>query len=98
MNGIIILAHANLASAMLDCVSHIYGYMPENIIAIDVKGDEQTHNIHSKMTNWINTTQYDGYLILNDLYGASPFNMGKSFIEKYDLQIKFKRSNNVITT
>ncbi len=83
MNGIILLLHAPLASAMLDCVSHIYGYTPDNILALNVNGDDSQAGIHKTMQNWMNEKNYQGYLILNDLYGASPFNMAKNFIDKH---------------
>jgi mannose PTS system EIIA component len=82
MNGIILLTHAPLASALLDCVNHIYGYKPENMIAINVQGDDTQNLINAKIEDWMHEKQYDGYLILNDLYGASPFNMAKNFLDK----------------
>jgi PTS system ascorbate-specific IIA component len=93
MNGIILLAHAPLSSAMLDCVSHIYGYVPDNILAVNVHGDDTQQSIHKNMQIWIEEKKFDGYLILNDLHGASPFNMGKTFIEKY----QFNFSNHIQT-
>jgi len=86
MNGIILLVHAPLASAMLDCISHIYGNIPDNILPIDIHGDEPQGLVHNTINAWINHKKYDGYLILNDLYGASPFNIGKNFIDKYQLK------------
>jgi PTS system ascorbate-specific IIA component len=91
MNGIILLVHAPLASAMLDCVSHIYGYVPDNILAVNVHGDDTQQSIHKSIKLWIEEKRYDGYVILNDLHGASPFNMGKAFIEKY----QFNFSNHI---
>lgn len=85
MNGIILLVHAPLAGAMLDCVSHIYGYVPDNILAVNVYGDDTQQSIHKTMQNWIEEKKYDGCLILNDLHGASPFNIGKAFIDKYQI-------------
>jgi mannose PTS system EIIA component len=83
MNGIILLVHAPLASAMLDCVSHIYGYTPDNILAVNVNGDDSQANIHKNIQNWMAEKNYQGYLILNDLYGASPFNIAKNFVDKH---------------
>ncbi len=93
MNGIILLVHAPLATAMLDCVSHIYGYVPDNILTVNVYGDDTQQSIHKTMQNWIEEKKYDGCLILNDLHGASPFNMGKAFIDKY----QFNSSNHIQT-
>jgi PTS system mannose-specific IIA component len=84
-NGIILITHAPLASAMLDCVSHVYGYVPENILPMNVHRDDSTAFIHKTIMAWIENKSYDGYLILNDLYGASPFNIAKSFVDNYPL-------------
>ena len=39
MAGILIIAHAPFATALRDCISHIYGGLPARIGVIDVSPD-----------------------------------------------------------
>ena len=39
MAGILIIAHAPLATALRDCIAHIYGGVPARIGCIDVMAD-----------------------------------------------------------
>ncbi len=80
MNGILLLVHDPLGSAMLQCLKHIYGSIPDNILTIDVNDKDSKQLIHQRMHIWMKHKNYNGYLIINDLYGASPFNIGQSFI------------------
>ncbi|CAB3691135.1 PTS sugar transporter subunit IIA [Trinickia soli] len=76
MAGILIIAHAPLASALRDCVAHIYGGLPARIGAIDVLPDSDPSEIvalaHSEIER---LREENGALVLTDMFGATPANI-----------------------
>ncbi|MEX3592988.1 MAG: PTS fructose transporter subunit IIA [Burkholderia sp.] len=76
MAGILIIAHAPLATALRECISHIYGGQPARIGAIDVLANNDPVEVmayaHSEIT-WLR--EENGVLVLTDIYGATPANI-----------------------
>lgn len=76
MAGILIIAHAPLASALRDCVAHIYGGLPAQIGAIDVLPDSDPAEVvalaHSEIER---LREENGALVLTDMFGATPANI-----------------------
>ncbi|RDU99940.1 PTS sugar transporter subunit IIA [Trinickia dinghuensis] len=76
MAGILIIAHAPLASALKECVAHIYGGLPARIGAIDVLPDCDPVQIvalaHSEIDR---LREENGILVLTDMFGATPANI-----------------------
>ncbi|MGN6232862.1 MAG: PTS sugar transporter subunit IIA [Trinickia sp.] len=76
MAGILIIAHAPLASALKECVAHIYGGLPARIGAIDVLPDCDPAQVvafaHSEVER---LREENGMLVLTDMFGATPANI-----------------------
>ncbi|MEX3630472.1 MAG: PTS fructose transporter subunit IIA [Burkholderia sp.] len=76
MAGILIIAHAPLATALRECISHIYGGLPARIGAIDVLADNDPAQVmayaHSEIAR---LREENGVLVLTDMYGATPANI-----------------------
>ncbi|KAF1054153.1 MAG: PTS system mannose-specific EIIAB component [Burkholderia gladioli] len=76
MAGILIIAHAPLATALRECISHIYGGLPARIGAIDVMADNDPAQVmayaHSEIAR---LREENGVLVLTDMYGATPANI-----------------------
>ncbi|MEX3556106.1 MAG: PTS sugar transporter subunit IIA [Burkholderia gladioli] len=76
MAGILIIAHAPLATALRECISHIYGGLPARIGAIDVLADNDPAQVmayaHSEIAR---LREENGVLVLADMYGATPANI-----------------------
>jgi PTS system ascorbate-specific IIA component len=76
MAGILIIAHAPLASALKECVAHIYGGLPARIGAIDVLPDCDPAQVvafaHSEIER---LREENGTLVLTDMFGATPANI-----------------------
>jgi PTS system ascorbate-specific IIA component len=85
-NQILIIAHAPLAQALKACAMHVYPECSDEVIAIDVlPNDAPEHtlalakiaieksNIHA---------QTQGLLILTDIFGATPANIGQRLVEQ----------------
>ncbi|MEX3548273.1 MAG: PTS fructose transporter subunit IIA [Burkholderia sp.] len=76
MAGILIIAHAPLATALWECISHIYGDLPARIGAVDVLADNDPAQVmayaHSEIAR---LREENGVLLLTDIYGATPANI-----------------------
>jgi PTS system ascorbate-specific IIA component len=76
MAGILIIAHAPLASALKECVAHIYGGLPARIGAIDVLPDSDPVQVVALAHSEIERLREDnGTLVLTDMFGATPANI-----------------------
>jgi len=76
MAGILIVAHTPLASALLEFVEHIYGQVPENIIAVNVPPHEDAKITFNKLQNIVdNMTGTEEVLVISVIMGATPSNV-----------------------
>lgn len=76
MAGILIIAHAPLATALRDCVAHIYGGLPARIGAIDVLPDSDPAQVVAQANSEIERLREEnGALVLTDMFGATPSNI-----------------------
>lgn len=76
MAGILIVAHAPLASALRDCLTHIYCGLPARIAAIDVLPDTDPTTVAAlAQAEVARVKERNGTLVLADLYGATPANI-----------------------
>lgn len=79
--GILLIAHAPLASALKSCALHVFSECEPLIQAYDVTPEtslEQglTHGL--KLARRLHTNQI---LVLTDIVGATPFNIGKRLMD-----------------
>jgi mannose PTS system EIIA component len=76
MAGILIIAHAPFATALRECVAHIYGGLPARIGAIDVSPDcdpvQVVQQAHAEIDR---LREENGALVLTDMFGATPANI-----------------------
>ncbi len=76
MAGILIIAHAPFATALRDCISHIYGGLPARIGAIDITPDcDPAQLVATAESELRRLAEENGALVLTDLYGATPSNI-----------------------
>lgn len=76
MAGILIIAHAPLATALRECIAHIYGGCPARIGALDVLPDSDPVEVVAQATAEIERLREDnGALVLTDMFGATPSNI-----------------------
>jgi len=76
MAGILIIAHAPLATALRDCVAHIYCGLPARIGAIDVLPDCDPAEVAARANAEIERLREEnGALVLTDMFGATPSNI-----------------------
>lgn len=87
MNGIFIIAHAPLASALRQCVLHVFPDAGNALAALDVQADlapEQTLVQARGLMRQLGTEQT---LILTDLFGATPCNVASRLVDGIDSRL-----------
>ncbi|WP_158905217.1 PTS sugar transporter subunit IIA [Burkholderia sp. L27(2015)] len=76
MAGILIIAHAPFATALRDCISHIYGGLPARIGVIDITPDnDPAQLLQTAEMELTRLMEENGALVLTDLFGATPSNI-----------------------
>jgi PTS system ascorbate-specific IIA component len=88
MAGILIIAHAPFATALRDCISHIYGGLPARIGVIDVSPDcdpaQQVAFAHAEIER---LKEENGALVLTDMFGATPANIAGRLASIPDVRV-----------
>ena len=88
MAGILIIAHAPFASALRECVSHIYGGLPARIGVIDVSADCDPAQVvafaHAEVDR---LREENGALVLTDMFGATPANIAGRLASIPDVRV-----------
>ncbi|MDO8250010.1 MAG: PTS fructose transporter subunit IIA [Rhodoferax sp.] len=80
-NGIFIIAHAPLASALRQCVLHVFPDAMEGVAAFDVQPNvppEETLAGAAQALALLNTPQT---LVLTDVFGATPCNAAQKLVD-----------------
>ncbi len=76
MAGILIVAHAPLASALKECAAHIYGVLPERVAAFDIVPDKETAELAQEgRIQLLNLMEENGAVVLTDVFGGTPSNV-----------------------
>jgi mannose PTS system EIIA component len=80
-NAILIIAHAPLASALRQCVSHVFPDAVEGVLAQDIVADasQEQSLAAARMT----VAQLGGLplLVLTDMLGATPCNVARQLVQ-----------------
>lgn len=88
MAGILIIAHAPLASALLSCAYHVYGGELERIRAIDIAPNADPNEMVEKIDLLFQASiKQNGGIILTDLCGATPANIALKLAKKRDFPL-----------
>jgi PTS system ascorbate-specific IIA component len=76
MTGILIIAHAPLASALQEFTRHVYGEIPDRLKALDVMAHEDAKLTLERTIDSARSIISDkGLLVLTDIMGATPANV-----------------------
>ena len=76
MIGILIVAHAPLATALLQCARHVHGGDPEHCEALDIAANaEPVAQLDAARAMVAGLDAGEGVLVLTDLFGATPANI-----------------------
>ena len=78
MVGILLVTHNGLGDSFIDCVKHVLGEVPKNLKALPVlAGDDPQRMLVEGQALIKQLDTGGGVLILADVYGATPSNIGR---------------------
>lgn len=82
MVGILLITHNGLGDSLLDCVRHVLGSVPDNLKALSVLADDEPpQKILAGEALLRQLDNGSGVLILTDVFGATPSNIGKQLCQ-----------------
>lgn len=88
MAGILIIAHAPLAQALLNCAQHVYNKEPERVVAVDVVPNAEPAEVIAQVGLLLpSLVKHNGAIILTDVCGATPANIALQIAHKADLPL-----------
>jgi PTS system ascorbate-specific IIA component len=81
MNGIFIIAHAPLASALRQCIAHVFTDNPEGVIALDVQPNMPPEETLAQARIMLEQLGTSDVLVLADVFGATPCNVAQKLVD-----------------
>jgi len=76
--GILLVTHNGLGDSLVDCVKHVLGEVPRNLKALSVLAWDDPQKKLVEGEELIKELDAgSGVLILSDVYGATPSNIGR---------------------
>ena len=79
--GILIIAHAPLASALRDCVLHVFPEAATGVLALDVRAEDSTDTTQQAARTLLAQLATDNALVLTDVFGATPCNVAQKVVD-----------------
>jgi mannose PTS system EIIA component len=81
MNGILLIAHAPLASALRQCVVHVFPDSGDQLLALDVQPNMPPDETLAQARALLSQSQAPQTLILTDVFGATPCNVAQKLVD-----------------
>lgn len=82
MAGILVVAHNDLGDSLLSCVQHVLGSVPTDVMVLSVRSnDDPKLKEQEGRTVVAHLDKGQGVLILTDMFGATPSNIGRTLCE-----------------
>ena len=81
MNGIFIIAHAPLASALRQCVMHVFPDSAEAVAALDVQPNVPPEESLAQARALMRQMRLPQILVVADVFGATPCNVAQKLID-----------------
>ncbi len=83
----LIIAHAPLASALRQCVMHVFPAAEEDVAALDVLSEDSTEQSLEKARALIRALGDRQTLIFTDVFGATPCNISQKLVDGTDVKL-----------
>lgn len=81
MNGILVIAHAPLASALRECALHVFPDAASGIAALDVPANQSPADTLQQAQALTRQLGMAHTLVLSDMFGATPCNVASKLID-----------------
>jgi len=85
--GILIIAHAPLASALRTCVLHVYPDAGDGISALDVPANENPDVTRAAAQALLRQLGAPQALVLTDVFGATPCNVAQKVVDGHQSKL-----------
>jgi PTS system mannose-specific IIA component len=80
--GILLVTHNGLGDSLVDCVRHVMGKVPPNVKVLSVLADDDPQSKADEgMKLMAQLDAGEGVLVLSDLIGATPCNIGRRLLQ-----------------
>jgi len=79
--GILIIAHAPLASALRLGVLHVFPDVEQGVLALDVPPDERPEDSLQRAQQMLAALGSPNTLVLTDVFGATPCNIAQKVVD-----------------
>lgn len=80
MNGIVIIAHAPLATALQTCVAHVFPDRMKGVLALDVEAAAPAERSLARVREAVAALGSLPLLLLSDVLGATPCNVATQLL------------------
>lgn len=81
MNGILVIAHVPLASALRQCVLHVFPDAASSVAAVDVLPQASPDDSLEQARRAVAGMDMNQLLVLTDVFGATPCNVAQRLVE-----------------
>ena len=81
MNGIFIIAHAPLATALRQCVLHVFPDSAAGVVALDVQANMPPEETLVQARTMLEQLGTPDTLVLVDVFGATPCNVAQKLVD-----------------
>lgn len=81
MNGIFLIAHAPLASALRQCVLHVFPDSAGDVVALDVQPNMPPDETLAQARIMLAQSRSPSTLVLTDVFGATPCNVAQKLVD-----------------
>lgn len=76
MVGILLVTHSSLGDSFVDCVGHVFGSAPRNLMVLSVRAHDDAQRKEAEGRAVVaHLDTGDGVLLLVDVFGATPGNI-----------------------
>jgi len=87
MIGAVVVSHGAFATELVRAAGIIVGKI-EGVVAVDISPDMSVEAIHDAVEGAVRTVEEgDGVLLLTDMFGGTPSNIGLSFLGTHRVEV-----------
>ena len=87
MIGVVVVTHGQLATELLNAAEMIVGELPQ-FAAVSIGWHEDVNDAREDIAQAVERVRAEqGVLLLTDMFGGTPSNLGMTFLEKDQLEV-----------
>jgi PTS system ascorbate-specific IIA component len=87
MIGILLIAHAPLASALRECALHVFPDCAAGVLALDIQPDDAPEVSLMRATEAMAALGTPDVLLLSDVFGATPCNVAQQLNDGHNTRL-----------